>query len=42
MYYIKKELEVSGAHRLCLDYESKCEQLHGHNWIIIIHAKRKI
>lgn len=39
MYYIKKRLEISAAHRLCLDYESKCTMLHGHNWIITIECK---
>lgn len=39
MYYVKKTLEVSGAHRLDLDYESKCSNLHGHNWIIEIYMK---
>lgn len=39
MYYIKKRLELSAAHFLCLDYESKCTQLHGHNWIITIECK---
>ena len=24
-----------------LSYESKCEQLHGHNWLITIHCKAK-
>lgn len=39
MYYIKKRLEVSAAHRLCLSYESKCTQLHGHNWILIVECR---
>lgn len=34
MYRVKRRIEVSGAHRLNLDYESKCSNLHGHNWII--------
>ena len=41
MYYIKKTFEVSASHRLTLSYESKCEQLHGHNWIITIHCKAR-
>lgn len=41
MYYIKKKLEVSAAHNLKLDYESKCENLHGHNWNIVIYLKSK-
>lgn len=39
MYYIKKTLEISACHRLNLSYESKCENLHGHNWIITIYCK---
>lgn len=34
MYYVTKRLEIAGSHRLDLDYESKCSNLHGHNWII--------
>ena len=41
MYYVKKHIEVSGAHRLTLDYPSKCTQLHGHNWQITIYCKAK-
>lgn len=36
MYRIQKRLEISGSHRLNLDYDSKCSNLHGHNWIINI------
>lgn len=39
MYYIKKSLEVSASHNLNLDYESKCENMHGHNWNITIFLK---
>lgn len=39
MYYIKKRLEISACHRLSLSYESKCENLHGHNWIVTIYCK---
>lgn len=39
MYYVKKRLEISACHRLNLSYESKCENLHGHNWIITIYCK---
>jgi 6-pyruvoyltetrahydropterin/6-carboxytetrahydropterin synthase len=41
MYYITKRLEVSASHRLCLDYESKCTALHGHNWIITVHCRAR-
>ena len=39
MYYITKRIEISTAHRLTLDYESKCTRLHGHNWIITVHCR---
>lgn len=39
MYYVSKRMEIAGAHRLTLDYESKCQNLHGHNWIVIVHLK---
>ena len=39
MYYIKKTFEVSACHRLTLSYESKCERLHGHNWIITVYCR---
>ena len=32
MYFVSKTFEFSAAHRLCLDYESKCSEVHGHNW----------
>jgi 6-pyruvoyltetrahydropterin/6-carboxytetrahydropterin synthase len=41
MYYVTKRLEISASHSLCLDYESKCTQLHGHNWIINVHCRAK-
>jgi len=41
MYYISKVLEISGAHRLELPYESKCCSLHGHNWIVTVYCKAK-
>lgn len=39
MYYVTKRLEISAAHRLELDYESKCSALHGHNWIVTVFCK---
>lgn len=39
MYYVKKRLEVSACHHLTLDYKSKCENIHGHNWLIDIYLK---
>ena len=41
MYYITKTMEIAGCHKLQLSYESKCEQLHGHNWIVTIYCKAK-
>lgn len=41
MYYIKKRIEISAAHRLQLSYESKCTTLHGHNWIFTIECRSK-
>ena len=41
MYFIKKTIEISGAHRLELDYPSKCTELHGHNWTITVHCRAK-
>lgn len=39
MYEVKKRIEISAAHRLELDYESKCTNLHGHNWIIDVYLR---
>ncbi len=38
MYFVKKRLEISAAHRLTLSYESKCAGLHGHNWVITVYC----
>lgn len=34
-------MEISAAHRLNLSYESKCQNLHGHNWHVTIYCKAK-
>ncbi len=39
MYYIIKRIEISASHMLRLGYESKCSNLHGHNWIITVYCK---
>lgn len=39
MYYVSKKMEIAGAHNLKLNYDSKCCNLHGHNWIITVHCK---
>lgn len=41
MYYIKKSMEISGSHYLRLSHQSKCENLHGHNWIVTVYCKAK-
>lgn len=41
MYYVKKRIEIAGSHHLALDYPSKCANLHGHNWVIVIYAKSR-
>ena len=39
MYEVRKRIEISAAHKLNLSYESKCENLHGHNWIIDVYLR---
>ena len=39
MFVVKKKLEIAAAHKLVLPYESKCTELHGHNWIITIWCR---
>ena len=39
MYYVSKRMEIAGSHSLKLSYESKCQNLHGHNWIITVYCK---
>ena len=29
-----KRCEIAGSHRLTLDYQSACSNIHGHNWIV--------
>lgn len=41
MYTVIKQMEISAAHRLSLSYPSKCENLHGHNWIITVYCRSK-
>lgn len=40
MFTVTKRMTVSGAHKLNLDYPSKCSNLHGHNWVITVTLKR--
>ena len=32
-------MEIAGCHHLNLPYESKCSNLHGHNWIVTVYCK---
>lgn len=41
MYTVMKRMEVSASHSLKLSYPSKCEQLHGHNWIITVYCRAR-
>ncbi len=41
MYYLKKRMEISASHCLTLDYDSKCKNTHGHNWIITVYCKKE-
>jgi 6-pyruvoyltetrahydropterin/6-carboxytetrahydropterin synthase len=41
MYKIKKRIIISAAHYLNLDYQSKCTELHGHNWVIDVYLRSK-
>ncbi|WP_337949151.1 6-carboxytetrahydropterin synthase, partial [Prevotella pectinovora] len=41
MYYVKKKMEIAGCHKLSLPYESKCTNLHGHNWIVTVYCKAR-
>ena len=38
IWTIKKTFEISASHQLDLPYESKCNNLHGHNWIVDIYV----
>lgn len=41
MYYVSKKMEIAGAHKLSLPYESKCANIHGHNWIVTVYCRAK-
>lgn len=41
MYTVTKRIEVAGSHRLDLSYPSKCCNVHGHNWVIVVTCRRK-
>lgn len=37
MYFLKKRIQVAGAHKLP-NYPGKCKKLHGHNWIVVVYC----
>ena len=39
MYTVIKRMEISASHHLSLSYASKCENLHGRNWIITVYCQ---
>ena len=39
MFTVIKDVEISAAHQLKLNYDSKCQNLHGHNWKIRVWLK---
>lgn len=39
MFYLEKRMEISASHQLDLGYASKCESLHGHNWIVTVYLR---
>lgn len=41
MFTIIKEIEISASHRLDLTYQSKCSNLHGHNWHVVVKCQSK-
>ena len=34
-------MEIAGSHKLTLSYDSPCQNLHGHNWIVTVFCKAK-
>ena len=41
MYRVSKTMEIACAHNLILSYDSKCKNLHGHNFIVTVHCQSK-
>lgn len=41
IYCVSKRMEIAACHHLSLSYESKCENLHGHNWIVTVFCAAK-
>ena len=42
IYSVSKTMEVAGCHKLELSYESKCQNLHGHNWEITVFLASRV
>lgn len=38
MYKVSKRMEIAGAHKLDLPYDSPCTKVHGHNWIVTVYC----
>lgn len=36
---VSKRMEIAASHKLNLPYESKCQNLHGHNYIVVVYCK---
>lgn len=41
MFYVSKRIEIAASHQLSLPYESKCNNLHGHNFYITVYCRAK-
>lgn len=41
MYTVETTFWISAAHQLKLDYQSGCNNLHGHNWKITVRCRSK-
>lgn len=41
MFIVKKRMEIAGSHSLVLPYESPCQRMHGHNWIVTVWVRGK-
>jgi len=39
VFKIAKTFEVAASHKLKLDYQSPCGELHGHNWRITVFCQ---
>lgn len=39
MYRVSKRMEIAGSHQLKLSYDSPCQNLHGHNWVVTVYCK---